>query len=891
MIDIPQCSEVDTGGDKELEVFDFSNYPLPKKTQKVLRIFYNNVNGLEINSAIATVLNNKKEKQKNEFIRDLEYYTKLEAFIKQMNAWQVDISALAEPCIEWRDSIPRKVVQDVGKKYDKSGTWTVATSECYSGSYVKPGGALIYSATSVAGKIIERGTDPWKYGRWSYTVYAGKAGTSLMVVGGYRVGHRSNNAGASTAWYQQKVLLTKDQRDIEPEMAFVQDMEEWITEKIKENMEVIILLDANEQWEQKSNIRKMAKNLNLFNLDTDGEYNFPPTHPCIHNRSRDTTIDYFLCTQKVLKNINYATLTPYDLHTLGDHRGFLVDVDITKILTSPDIYTNSQNGRKLDTTNPQTVKKYLEHVDVGFKHQNIYRRLSKLYYQWGNRTKDKWDIMKTYEKLDSEIFHICNKAEKKCKTTFSGRYKWSPALSKAIKTLAFWKAKQKYGDKNKVLLKKLARDADIAYIDQLDENIPWNIQKSRDNLKHIQDNAVQYRRAHLEELANRYASDNNLTKANAVSELMSHESVRSLYSLLRDKLKSTKSGQLTKLWVAYDAEGNFIKDTKKKTEFTSSSDVHNMILRRNQLHLGQAKGTPFATGIWADKLKWDGTGELGRDMLSGNILNKDKFSRTVQLYFESLKKRQFSEQLHLVRPTLSMEEYKKFWHKKKESTVTSPFGLHVGHYKAALQHAEILNVHRLLLLIPFQTGIVPHRWKKTVQTLLEKDPGHPWIHRLRIIELFDSQVNAGFQIFIGRKMVWEAVKTNSLHPASYGSTPGKMAVSAVLQKVLVVDQLRVERRAGGLFDCDAKGCYDRIIPPLASIHLQALHLDQSIATLLARLMYTAKRYVKTKHGVSKKFIRTTRESPLYGIGQGNGGGPGYLASSFDCHVYSTNVSM
>ena len=88
-----------------------------------------------------------------------------------------------------------------------------------------------------------------------------------------------------------------------------------------------------------------------------------------------------------------------------------------------------------------------------------------------------------------------------------------------------------------------------------------------------------------------------------------------------------------------------------------------------------------------------------------------------------------------------------------------------------------------------------------------------------------------------------------------------------------IDQLRVERRAGGLFDCDTTGCYDQILPPLAAVHLQGLGLDPSIATLLVRLMFMAKRYVETKHVVSKNNIRTTRDSPLFGIGQGNGGGP------------------
>ena len=197
----------------------------------------------------------------------------------------------------------------------------------------------------------------------------------------------------------------------------------------------------------------------------------------------------------------------------------------------------------------------------------------------------------------------------------------------------------------------------------------------------------------------------------------------------------------------------------------------------------------------------------------------------------------------------------------------------MGHYKAATNKPNILNVHRILLLIPFMTGMVPVRWRRTVQTMIEKEPGAPWIHRLRIIELFDAQANAGFQIFVGRRMMRHAVAENLLCEESFGSTPGKMAVSALMQKTLAIDQLRIERRAGGLFDCDASGCYDRILPPLASVHLQSLGVQQSIGTFLARLMFQAKRHVRTKHGVSTINISTTKQSVLHGIGQGNGGGP------------------
>ena len=68
-----------------------------------------------------------------------------------------------------------------------------------------------------------------------------------------------------------------------------------------------------------------------------------------------------------------------------------------------------------------------------------------------------------------------------------------------------------------------------------------------------------------------------------------------------------------------------------------------------------------------------------------------------------------------------------------------------------------------------------------------------------------------------------------LSEESFGSTPGKMTVSALLQKNLAMDQLQI----GGIFDCDASSCYDRILPPLASVHLQALGLNRSIGTFLA----------------------------------------------------------
>ena len=88
----------------------------------------------------------------------------------------------------------------------------------------------------------------------------------------------------------------------------------------------------------------------------------------------------------------------------------------------------------------------------------------------------------------------------------------------------------------------------------------------------------------------------------------------------------------------------------------------------------------------------------------------------------------------------------------------------------------------MMLIIPFKFAMIPRRWAKTVQILLEKDQGSPWTNRLRIIELFDSQVNCGLQIIFGSRMIKNAVKKGLIHPSTYGSVPNRTAQDAVMEK-------------------------------------------------------------------------------------------------------------
>ena len=133
-------------------------------------------------------------------------------------------------------------------------------------------------------------------------------------------------------------------------------------------------------------------------------------------------------------------MTPHDLSVLGDRRGFLIDIDIKALLNVKMYEEERAETRKLHTTNIKATKKYLQLLEERFEKQNIFDRVHKLYYQWRSKEKNKWEVKKQYEKIDTEIYNICKKAEKKCTREKSGKYDWSPKLDKAIKALAYWSA-------------------------------------------------------------------------------------------------------------------------------------------------------------------------------------------------------------------------------------------------------------------------------------------------------------------------------------------------------------------------------------------------------------------------------------------------------------------
>lgn len=90
------------------------------------------------------------------------------------------------------------------------------------------------------------------------------------------------------------------------------------------------------------------------------------------------------------------------------------------------------------------------------------------------------------------------------------------------------------------------------------------------------------------------------------------------------------------------------------------------------------------------------------------------------------------------------------------------------------------------------------------------------------------------------------------------------------------------------FDNDAKECYDRITPNMASICCQRLGLHKNLAIMNGKVLRNTRYHLKLPHGLSTtSYQHTPPLQPVYGTGQGAGNSPAVWTciSSvlFDCH--------
>ena len=838
-----------------------------------MRVVYNNVNGLRIGDYIRTKHKREKERQRVKALTRVREPSKLTGVISALRRWKANVVCCAESQTAWELHYVREMVAAAIRSEDRYATMIGSSSSTVTCEAYKPGGTLTIVDGNWSGRA-NKCVDKDKLGRWSIITLKGRNRTCLTIITAYRCcdGVTIKNVGTTSAFFQQEAILKERGISKSPQEMFIVDLIKVIQGYTEKGHEVLLNVDANETWDHRgSRIYDLAMQTGLY--DIARERHGGPVTPTYVRKNCSRRIDYMLGSEGVLRNtraIGIANET-YD-PVMGDHRPQYIDIDVNSLLQLHRHDIESPSARKLKSSNPRCVAAYMEKLGENFVNHNIYDRMESLWTEMEGKVVMTAKQVDRYEALDRDIFRLCKNAENNICSVKRGRYMWSPALDSAMKVVKYWKLRKKYINEEwkTEQIKAWGNGLGIYDGNSVDEaQISIEIEQARKALVEVQKRDRDKRVEFLSTLAAKYAEDHNTTHETAVRDLMSHEETRELFREIRMKMVGTRSAQISEVWT--------MDDENCKHILNEHSAVEDHLLHRNKIQLRQASSTPFADGTLGDLLHFDGTGEVAEKILKDEYFPEMEYvSDTAKKYIKGMAMRSL-EDANTVDVNITLEQYKNFWKHKRESTVTSPFGLHIGHYRSCLgiEFSDALDVHRKMLLLPFKFAYVPERWAQTVQILLEKDSGAPWTHRLRIIELFDSQLNAGLQIIFGKRMVRNALDRGLIHPSTYGSIPNRTAQDAAIEKLWSLDMIRTQRISGAIFDCDAKGCYDRIIAALQTITCRRWGVPRTTALFFARLWRVCKHFIRTRFGTSDDFYMASCGEMLYGIGQGNGAGPAF----------------
>jgi hypothetical protein len=324
-------------------------------------------------------------------------------------------------------------------------------------------------------------------------------------------------------------------------------------------------------------------------------------------------------------------------------------------------------------------------------------------------------------------------------------------------------------------------------------------------------------------------------------------------------------------------------------------DIQSFIQKRNILHFGQAKGTPF-TEKPLSSINWQANSTEAKDILNGAIplsfLNGNPYVEQILRYMAKRKN------LPEIDTYITPDHVSKGFRKWRESTSTSPSGCHLGLRRISSYTYEdpeveearrqILQVQTDVINIPIQNGFSPTRWQTVVNAMLEKIPGKPFLHKLRVIHILEADYNLALKQIFGKRLLQNCEKFGMLGDVQDGFRKGRSTIRTILHNEITNDynkRLRINNYIGMT---DISGCFDRIVAPVISILNLKNGCPAASVDMHATTLQNAKYHLKTKMGVSDNFYSHSKSTPVYGNDQGAGDSPSQWcqqsAMLFDLYV-------
>jgi hypothetical protein len=348
-------------------------------------------------------------------------------------------------------------------------------------------------------------------------------------------------------------------------------------------------------------------------------------------------------------------------------------------------------------------------------------------------------------------------------------------------------------------------------------------------MKNTQTKAAEIRSRSNTERTTRQSQEGNKDVAEILTEINKAETrTNTFHKIKRYLFPELNSGSPMDHVLVESTEPDGTKSTRK---VTAPTELFETLLEQNKANFSRADGTPFSVPPMLDELPTFHWSDNAQRILNGTYKPPAEVSEEMRLFIHNLQFPNGTPPTD-INITITAKDLCGAIASIPERTSSSPSGMHAGHYRAALHDECRIEFECLKMNFALVYSIPPNRWLLALQILLEKTPGRPLIHQLRIIQLLELDMNITFELIWGRRLVWN-IEDNDLmeNTLQFGARPNRRAISAVLLKVVTYDLIRQLKISAALFNNDAVGAYDRMLAILAAISGRRLGLPESAAKL------------------------------------------------------------
>ena len=727
--------------------------------------------------------------------------------------------------------------------------------------YQQGGASLTLTSDKISKYGQEKGEDVSGLGRWVWYTLEGHSETKTVIIQVYRPSRNPKDNGST--FIQQRVAADED----DPIKIFDQDLLSMVDSFLEDKFQVVLMGDFNIPLDGRSSLEKELNERGIKDIiqSTYGYSEAPNTHV---RGSRP--IDAIFTSETIqMAQGGYEKGMP----EISDHRLLWADLTMDSLLGVDRGDISRPRSKKLQTSNRKVTTRFNRLFMQQMNNHALLTKARNLEAEIGDTKTMTEDQAKTYEAIDDQRCRATAYAEERCARAPPNDTAFSPELKKALGKAVLWQQiVRKLYAKKKIHTRWIIDTKENLGIKDEYIDITINIEEAKersrqafDEYKIMKQKAPELRSDFLDTLIQLAEDEGDESKAKYLRELKNKEQSRDVHRRIKMVQGKQRGGSGVRFLHKINEDGS-IETIRDKQAMEAE------IQKANAAKLMSANKSPIRQGKLQEIIT-DHDYNQWEAFLRGEVELPDDLNEGTRMWLETFQGCEISEET----PEITTESYIKSWNKVKEHTSCAPGALHYGTFKAIKWCRPAAELHAIMARLPVKTGYTPRRWTKSVDSMLPKKPGEWRPHKLRLTSLLTPDFNHNNKI-LGREAMKWAEEKDLLAPEQYGSRKKLSAEKHALNKRLVLDAMRIEKRPGVICANDAKACYDRILHFAAYISLRRTGMNKEAVISMLEPIRRLEHVIRTAYGDSNtSYGGDEWESDPSGICQGNGAGPAIWA--------------